>query len=147
MIPAAFAYKRPKTLDEALGLIAGDGAEVKVLAGGQSILPLLKLRLGSVDQLVDIGRLEELRGVRRTDDGGFAIGAATTYTELLDSPVVQLASMADALPTIADVPVPNPGTIRGPVAHAHPASHPPARPLPPAATAGAPSPKRDPARP
>jgi carbon-monoxide dehydrogenase medium subunit len=126
MIPAAFAYKRPKTLDEALGLIAGDGAEVKVLAGGQSILPLLKLRLASVDQLVDIGRLEELRGVRRTDDGGFSIGAATTYTELLDSPVVELACMADALPTIADVQVRNRGTIGGSIAHADPASDLPA---------------------
>jgi carbon-monoxide dehydrogenase medium subunit len=126
MIPAAFAYKRPKTLDEAVGLIAGDGAEVKVLAGGQSILPLLKLRLASVDQLVDIGRLEELRGVRRTDDGGFSIGAATTYTELLDSPVVELACMADALPTIADVQVRNRGTIGGSIAHADPASDLPA---------------------
>jgi carbon-monoxide dehydrogenase medium subunit len=126
MIPAAFAYKRPKTLDEALGLIAQDGGGVKILAGGQSILPLLKLRLASVEELVDIGRLPELRGVRRTEDGGFAIGAGTTYTELLDSPVTELACMADALPTIADVQVRNRGTIGGSIAHADPASDLPA---------------------
>ena len=126
MIPAAFAYERPKSLDEALGLISQDGAATKVLAGGQSILPLLKLRLASVDRLVDIGRIEELRGVRQAADGSFAIGAATTYSELIDSPVTALACMADALPTIGDVQVRNRGTIGGAIAHADPASDLPA---------------------
>jgi carbon-monoxide dehydrogenase medium subunit len=125
MIPAAFAYQRPKTIDEALAALSGDG-DAKLLAGGQSILPLLKMRLASTGRLIDIGRIEALRGVRRTDDGGFSIGAATTYTELLDSPVTALACMADALPTIADVQVRNRGTIGGSIAHADPASDLPA---------------------
>ena len=72
MIPAAFAYDRPKTLDEALGLLAGD--DIKVLAGGQSLLPLLKLRLAGASKLIDIGKIRELHGIRATADGGIAIG-------------------------------------------------------------------------
>jgi aerobic carbon-monoxide dehydrogenase medium subunit len=126
MIPAEFAYERPATLDEALrALAAGDGG-VKVLAGGQSLLPLMKLRLASVGRLVDIGRLVELRGVRPAPDGGFAIGALTTYADLLASPVASIGALADALPTIADVQVRNIGTIGGSIAHADPASDMPA---------------------
>jgi aerobic carbon-monoxide dehydrogenase medium subunit len=126
MIPAEFAYERPATLDEALrALAAGDGG-VKILAGGQSLLPLMKLRLTSVERLVDIGRLVELRGVRPAPDGGFAIGALTTYAELLRSPVASIGALADALPTIADVQVRNVGTIGGSIAHADPASDMPA---------------------
>ena len=83
MIPAPFSYQRPASLDEALGAIAG-GGDVKVLAGGQSLLPLLKLRLASAGTLVDIGRIAELRGIRPQADGGLEIGALTTYAELLD---------------------------------------------------------------
>ena len=79
MIPAAFEYQRPASIEEALAIIAAPGA--KVLAGGQSLLPLLKLRLGGADTLVDIGRLPGLRGVRRLEDGRLAIGALTTYAE------------------------------------------------------------------
>ena len=74
MIPAAFAYDRPATLDEAIGLLSGT-SDVKVLAGGQSLLPLLKLRLAGAERLIDIGRIRELRGVRATPDGGTVIGA------------------------------------------------------------------------
>ncbi len=126
MIPAEFAYERPATLDEALrALAAGDGG-VKILAGGQSLLPLMKLRLASVERLVDIGRLVELRGVRPAPDGGFAIGALTTYADLLASPLASIGAFADALPTIADVQVRNIGTIGGSIAHADPASDMPA---------------------
>jgi hypothetical protein len=85
VIPAAFAYQRVATIDEALAIIGSDPG-AKVLAGGQSLIPLLKLRLGSVETLVDIGRVPGLRGVRQLDDGGLAIGALTTYAELLESP-------------------------------------------------------------
>jgi carbon-monoxide dehydrogenase medium subunit len=124
MIPSAFEYVRAASVDEALGLI-GNGGGAKVLAGGQSILPLMKLRLARPGTLVDIGRLGELRGVRRHDDG-FAVGALTTYAEMLDSPLVEHGVLADALPTIGDVQVRNRGTIGGAIAHADPASDLPA---------------------
>ena len=76
MIPAAFGYQRPATIDEALRIIGSDPG-AKLLAGGQSLLPLLKLRLASAETLVDIGRLLELKGIRRLDDGRLAeIGRA-----------------------------------------------------------------------
>jgi carbon-monoxide dehydrogenase medium subunit len=125
MIPAGFDYVRPSSLDEALGLISGNGG-AKVLAGGQSIIPLMKLRLARPAKLVDIGRLAELRGVRRLDDGRMAIGALTTYADMLESPLREHGALVDALPTIGDVQVRNLGTIGGAVAHADPASDLPA---------------------
>ena len=125
MIPAAFAYDRPKTLDEALGLLAGD--DIKVLAGGQSLLPLLKLRLAGASRLIDIGRIRELHGIRATTDGGTAIGALTTYRELEESAeATRYRCLAEAIPRIADLQVRNKGTIGGSVAHADPASDLPA---------------------
>jgi carbon-monoxide dehydrogenase medium subunit len=103
MIPAAFEYVRPASLDEALRTLARD-PEAKLLAGGQSLLPLLKLRVARCTTLVDIGRLPELAGVRQRPDGGLTVGAATTYAELMASPAMNLALLADALPGIADLP-------------------------------------------
>jgi carbon-monoxide dehydrogenase medium subunit len=125
VIPAAFDYTRPASLDEALKLLS-NGSGSKVIAGGQSLLPLLKLRLASTDRLVDIGRLEELRGVRSLPDGRLAIGALTTYAELLDSPAKHYGLLSDALPSIGDVQVRNRGTVGGAIAHADPASDLPA---------------------
>jgi carbon-monoxide dehydrogenase medium subunit len=125
MIPAAFAYDRPATLDEAIGLLGGD--DVKILAGGQSLLPLLKLRLAGAGTLIDIGRIRELRGIRDTADGGIAIGALTTYRELEESAkATRYACLAEALPRIGDLQVRNRGTIGGSAAHADPASDIPA---------------------
>ena len=93
MIPAGFDYVRPTSLDEALGLLSQNGGS-KVLAGGQSIIPLLKLRLARPERLIDIGRLGELRGVRRLDDGGLAVGALTTYAEMLDSRLAEHGVLA-----------------------------------------------------
>jgi aerobic carbon-monoxide dehydrogenase medium subunit len=127
MIPAAFAYDRATTVDEALTLLALHGADAKLIAGGQSLLPLMKLRLARPDRLIDIGRIDSLRGVRTTPDGRLAMGALTTYAELLETPsVMGLALMADALPRIADVQVRNRGTIGGAIAHADPAADMPA---------------------
>jgi carbon-monoxide dehydrogenase medium subunit len=120
VIPAAFAYQRVATIDEALAIIGSDPG-AKVLAGGQSLIPLLKLRLGSVDMLVDIGRVPGLRGVRQLDDGRLAIGALTTYAELLESPAKEYGVIRDALPHIGDVQVRNLGTIGGAIVHADPA--------------------------
>ena len=120
MIPAAFAYQRPSSIEEALTIIGSDPG-AKVLAGGQSLIPLLKLRLGSAETLVDIGRLQGLRGVRRLDDGRMAIGALTTYADLLESPASAYGVLRDALPHIGDVQVRNMGTVGGSIVHADPA--------------------------
>jgi carbon-monoxide dehydrogenase medium subunit len=124
MIPNTFDYQRASSLDEALGLVGTPGT--KVIAGGMSLLPLMKLRLANPERLVDIGRLAELRGVRKLPDGRLAIGALTTYSELADSPARQYGLLRDALPDIGDVQVRNRGTVGGSVAHCDPASDLPA---------------------
>ena len=124
MIPNAFDYQRAGSLDEALSLVGTPGT--KVIAGGMSLLPLMKLRLASPDRLVDIGRLKELRGVRQLPDGRLAIGALTTYADLADSPAQHYGLIGDALPDIGDVQVRNRGTVGGSIAHCDPASDLPA---------------------
>ena len=122
MIPAAFDYRRATSLDDALAAIA-DG-DAKVLAGGMSLLPLMKLRLAAPGTLVDIGRLTELKGARPTPDGGFEIGALTTYAEALEA--TQLDFAAECIRGIGDIQVRNRGTVGGAIAHADPASDLPA---------------------
>ena len=124
MIPAAFGYHRATSVDDALEAIAAAGGGAKVIAGGQSLLPLMKLRLATADSLVDIGRLAELRGVRPQADGGLEIGALTTYAEVLDSTALEIA--VEAISDIGDVQVRNRGTVGGAIAHADPASDLPA---------------------
>ena len=126
MIPAQFDYVRPANLDEALKLLKDREGEAKLLSGGYSLLPLMKLRLAQPAKLIDIGRLTELRGIRRIDDGRLAIGALTTYDELLRDPNLTHGLLRDALPEIGDVQVRNRGTIGGAIAHADPASDMPA---------------------
>ena len=126
MIPAMFDYRRAESLDDALAALAEGDGSTKVIAGGMSLLPLMKLRLASPGRLIDIGRLSELKGVRKLDDGRMAIGALTTYAELLDSPMRQYGLLRDALPHIGDVQVRNRGTIGGAIAHSDPASDLPA---------------------
>jgi carbon-monoxide dehydrogenase medium subunit len=121
MIPAAFEYTRPATIDEAIAAVGG-GA--KIIAGGQSILPLLKLRLAAADKLVDIGRIQGLKGYRTMPDGGVEIGALTTYAEW--QAATTMPSVAEAIDLIADVQVRNRGTVGGSIAHADPASDLPA---------------------
>ena len=117
MIPAAFEYTRASSVADADAAVGG-GA--KVIAGGQSLLPLLKMRLASADKLVDIGRLSELKGYRSTPDGGVEIGALTTYAEWQAE--TTFPGMAEVIDQIADVQVRNRGTIGGSIAHADPAS-------------------------
>jgi carbon-monoxide dehydrogenase medium subunit len=125
MIPAPFSYTRASSVDEALRILASD-ANAKVIAGGQSLLPLMKLRLAQPGTLVDIGQLDELRGIAKLEDGRLSIGALTTYAELLDSPAAHYGVLRDVLPLIADVQVRNRGTVGGAIAHADPASDLPA---------------------
>jgi aerobic carbon-monoxide dehydrogenase medium subunit len=127
MIPAAFDYVRPRTLDDALARLEASAGSAKAIAGGQSLLPLMKLRLARPEMLVDIGRLAELRGVRKLADGRVAVGALTTYDEMMaDETLGHYGLLKDALPNIGDVQVRNRGTIGGSIAHADPASDMPA---------------------
>jgi carbon-monoxide dehydrogenase medium subunit len=128
MIPAAFDYRRPANLEEALRILAEGREGTRVINGGQSLLPLLKLRLTDCDRLVDVGRLPELQGIRAGADGGLVIGGAVTYREALDSPLVaeRLPLLLDVIADIGDVQVRNRGTLGGAVAHADPGGDMPA---------------------
>ena len=124
MIPAAFDYEAPASIDEALALLADDGGgrEVKVLAGGQSMLPVLKMRLAAPDLVVDLGRIDGLRGVRE-DDGALVIGAMTTHDEITRNPLVRQHALLLSLAaeTVADPQVRHRGTFGGSLAHGDPA--------------------------
>jgi carbon-monoxide dehydrogenase medium subunit len=127
MIPAKFDYVRPETVDEAVRALASAGDEAKVIAGGQSLLPLLRLRLAYPEVLVDLGGIDELRGVR---DGGdaLAIGARTTHYQLVHDPLVaeHAGLLAQATSTVADPAVRHRGTLGGALAHGDPAGDLPA---------------------
>lgn len=127
MIPAKFDYARAGTLDEALDLLAQHGDEAKLLAGGHSLLPLMKLRLATPAVIIDVGRLKELSYIR-TDDGHVAIGALTRHRDLEISEV--LATEAPLLKhtasLVGDPQVRHRGTLGGSLVHGDPASDLPA---------------------
>ena len=126
MIPAPFDYHRPNTLDEAIGLLKRYGGEAKVLSGGMSLLPTLKLRLGSFAHLVDINRIPGLEYVKE-EKGWLRIGAGTRQATLERHELVKrYGILADALPLIADPLVRNRGTIGGNLANGDPANDEPA---------------------
>jgi carbon-monoxide dehydrogenase medium subunit len=120
--PAAFEYFAPRTVAEALELLARHGDDAKVLAGGQSLLPMMKLRIASPRYLVDVNRIDGLSGLRRDGDR-LVIGALCRHAEILASPIVRehLPLMVDAASQTADVQVRNRGTLAGSLAHADPA--------------------------
>jgi carbon-monoxide dehydrogenase medium subunit len=127
MIPAQFEYERPGSLSGAVQALADGGDDAKVIAGGQSLLPLLRLRLAYPSLLVDIGSLGELRGVR--DDGdALVIGAMTTHYSLISDPLIRdhCGLIAAAASTVADPAVRHRGTIGGSLAHGDPAGDLPA---------------------
>ena len=127
MIPASFDYHAPKTLEEALALLQTHRDDVKVLSGGQSLLPLLKLRLGSAGHLVDIGRIPGLEYVEERD-GALAIGGRTRESALEHSDLVRekYPLLADTAAVIADPLVRNLATVGGNLAHGDPANDHPA---------------------
>lgn len=121
MFPAAFDYHAPATLEEALGLLAERGDEAKVMAGGQSLIPLLKLRFASPALVVDIGRLPGLKGV--TSDGTtIKIGALTRHVDIERGSDIRglCPILAETAPQISDPLVRNLGTVGGSISHADP---------------------------
>lgn len=127
MFPSPFEYQAPASLDEALALLSQHGDRAKVLAGGHSLLPLMKLRLAAPELLIDIGRIPELAGIREAD-GGLVIGAGTTYRMVQDSALIRerFPLVREAAEVVGDQQVRNRGTIGGALAHADPASDMPA---------------------
>ena len=127
MIPAAFEYARPTSVDEALQAIASGGEDVKIMAGGQSLIPVMRLRLAAPETVVDLTRVEGLRGVREEGDQ-LVIGAMTTHADVLTDPLVQQFAplIAEATETVADRQVRARGTFGGGLVHADPAGDLPA---------------------
>jgi aerobic carbon-monoxide dehydrogenase medium subunit len=127
MIPAAFEYHRPSTLQDAIALLGRLGADAKVLAGGQSLIPLMKLRLASPRHLVDLNRIGGL-GTIAEQDGALVIGALVRESELEASDLVRrrFPILADACRVIADPLVRNLATVGGNLAHGDPANDHPA---------------------
>ncbi len=127
MIPAKFDYVKPASVDEAVRALAEGGEDAKVIAGGQSLLPLLRLRLAYPDLLVDVGGLVELSGVTDAGDA-LLIGAGTTHYQLIHDPLVgeHCGILAEAAGTVADPAVRHRGTFGGSLAHGDPAGDLPA---------------------
>jgi aerobic carbon-monoxide dehydrogenase medium subunit len=122
VIPAKFDYVKPGSVEEAVTALVEGGEDAKIIAGGQSLLPVLRLRLAAPSLLVDLGGIAELKGIR--DDGdGIVIGAMTPYFEILGDNLVQehVALLAQATHTVADNQVRHRGTLGGALAHADPA--------------------------
>jgi carbon-monoxide dehydrogenase medium subunit len=122
MIPSQFDYESPATLDEALALLAANPDEAKILAGGHSLLPAMKLRLAQPGMLVDIGRIKDLAYIREEGDL-ISIGAMTTHYQLESSALLKKVCplLPECASQIGDVQVRNKGTIGGSVAHSDPA--------------------------
>jgi len=127
MIPAKFDYVKPSSVGEAVQALASGGEDAKVIAGGQSLLPLLRLRLSYPDLLVDVGALDELRGIEDLGDE-LLIGARTTHYQLVHDPLVgeHCGILAEAAATVADPAVRHRGTFGGSLAHGDPAGDLPA---------------------
>jgi carbon-monoxide dehydrogenase medium subunit len=122
MYPSRFSYEAPRSLDEAIDLMSKGGGEAKVLAGGQSLVPLLKLRFASPDLLVDINRIPDLGYHRADPDGTIRIGALCRHADLERSTLLTESqpTMAAAAPLVADPIVRNRGTLVGSLCHADP---------------------------
>jgi carbon-monoxide dehydrogenase medium subunit len=127
MIPPAFDYHAPKTVGEAISLLGSLGSDAKLLAGGHSLLPMMKLRFAQPAHLIDINRIPELRGICE-DGADIVIGAMTVENDLIKSPILQalVPLLAEAPKLIADPQVRNRGTLGGDIAHGDPGNDHPA---------------------
>jgi carbon-monoxide dehydrogenase medium subunit len=122
MIPAQFDYVAPTSVEEALAALAQHGDDAKVMAGGQSLLPVLRMRLNAPEVIIDLGRIDSMRGVR--DDGdAIVIGATTPHSEVGSDALVaeHAALVAKAIEHLADAQIRHRGTFGGALAHADPA--------------------------
>ncbi len=122
MIPAQFDYLAPTTVEDALAALAEHGDEAKIIAGGQSLLPVLRMRLNAPEMVIDLGRIESLRGIR--DDGdAIVVGAMTTHHDVRTSDLVRehAAIITHAVTELADEQIRHRGTFGGALAHADPA--------------------------
>lgn len=122
MIPAPFDYVAPRTIEEALAALSEAGEEAKILAGGQSLLPVLRMRLNAPEKIIDLGRIETLRGIRDEGDA-LVIGAMTPHSVVAADPMVREHArlITEAVHTLADEQVRHRGTFGGALAHADPA--------------------------
>jgi carbon-monoxide dehydrogenase medium subunit len=129
MIPAAFDYHAPTSLDEALRLL-GESDDAKVLAGGQSLIPVMRLRLAAPEMVVDLGKIDQLRGIREDGDV-LVIGAMTPHADVAKDPRVREHArvVCEAAQTVADPQVRHRGTFGGSLVHADPAGDMPATAL------------------
>ncbi len=127
MIPSAFEYHAPNTLGEAVSLLSQYGGGAKLLAGGHSLLPMMKLRFAGPEHLIDLNRIESMRGIRE-EGGVIRIGAMSVERDLIDSPLLreQVPLLPEAARQISDPQVRNRGTIGGDIAHGDPANDHPA---------------------
>jgi aerobic carbon-monoxide dehydrogenase medium subunit len=127
MIPAAFDYARPRSIEEVFALLGEHGPDAKIIAGGHSLLPMMKLRLATPAILIDISRISGLDGIKVSGDS-VTIGALTTHAAIANDANVRrmLPALADAASQIGDVQVRNRGTIGGSCAHADPTADYPA---------------------
>ena len=122
MIPTEFDYVAPTSIEDALAALAEHGDDAKIIAGGQSLLPVLRMRLNAPEMVIDLGKIDSLRGVR--DDGdAIVIGAMTTHHDVLHDPLVNehAALIAKAVQHLADAQIRHRGTFGGALAHADPA--------------------------
>ena len=124
MIPAPFQYHKPASVAEAAELLKKHGSDAKILAGGHSLIPLMKLRLAQPEVIIDIGSIESMSYVQERD-GGTAVGGTTHYVDIANSSIVPTA-LSEAAAQVADVQVRNRGTIGGSLAHSDPAADLPA---------------------
>ena len=126
MIPSEFQYFSPTSVDEAVGLLQQHGDDAKILAGGHSLLPAMKLRLAQPGVIIDISKIDSLKGI--SVNGGVTIGAGTTYHALESSADVRAACgvLVECVAQIGDIQVRNRGTVGGSLAHADPAADLPA---------------------
>jgi carbon-monoxide dehydrogenase medium subunit len=122
VIPAQFDYLAPTTVEEALAALAEHGDEAKILAGGQSLLPVLRMRLNAPEMVIDLGRIEALRGIRDEGDA-IVIGAMTQHSVVAEDPLVaeHAALISKAVEHLADAQIRHRGTFGGALAHADPA--------------------------
>ena len=124
MKPAPFEYFAPTTVDEALACLTEYGYDAKVLAGGQSLVPMMNFRLAQPSVIVDINNIHELFYIRENEEGGLRIGAMARHNQVETNPLVadRAALIADAMPHIATVQVRSRGTFGGSIAHADPSA-------------------------